>query len=99
LYALMLRIGVKCEIHSCSIEFMKECLKEFYTLDDIKSFENAFGARIDLQYYSNRPVDKKIIDESRKNCKTFFIKTKTIISTIREEQIQSIRKKLTTKHK
>ena len=78
---------------------MKECLKEFYTLEDIKGFEEAFGARIDLQYYSNRPVDKKVIDNSRKNCKTFFIKTKTILSTIREERITSIRKKLNIKHK
>jgi len=78
---------------------MKEYLKEFYTLDDIKSFENAFCVRIDLQYYSNRPVNKKVIDESKKNCKIFFIKTKNILSTIREEQIQSIRKKLVIKHK
>jgi uncharacterized protein (UPF0332 family) len=99
LYALMLRIGVKCEIHSCSIEFMKECLKEFYTLEDIKGFEEAFGARIDLQYYSNRPVDKKVIENSRKNCKAFFIKTKNILSTIREEQITVIRKRLNIKHK
>jgi len=61
LYALMLRVGVKCEIHSCSIEFMKECLKEFYNIEDIRGFEDAFGARIDLQYYSNRPVNQKVI--------------------------------------
>jgi len=99
LYALMLRIGIKCEIHSCSIEFMKECLKEFYTAEDVKGFEESFSARIDLQYYSNRPVDEKIITNSSKNCKIFFIKTKNILSRIREEQINSIRKKFTTKNK
>lgn len=99
LYALMQRIGVKCEIHSCSIEFMKECLREFYNLEDIKNFESAFTARIDLQYYSNRPVDKNIIKNSRKNCKIFFVKTKSILSTLREEQIQKIRTELTIKYK
>jgi uncharacterized protein (UPF0332 family) len=95
----MLRIGIKCEIHSCSIEFMKECLKEFYNAEDIRNFEESFSARIDLQYYSNRPVNEKIITNSSKNCKIFFIKTKNILSRIREEQINSIRKKFTTKNK
>src|SRR3989344_1475983 len=35
LYSLMLRIGVKCEIHSCSLEFMKQYLNEFYNQIDI----------------------------------------------------------------
>ncbi|MFA6072819.1 MAG: hypothetical protein WC758_01790 [Candidatus Woesearchaeota archaeon] len=94
LYALMQRIGVKCEIHSCSIEFMNEYLKEFYDAEDIKEFELAFIARIDLQYYSNRSVDKAIIENSRKNCKLFYVKTKDILSKLREEQIQKIRKAL-----
>jgi uncharacterized protein (UPF0332 family) len=99
LYALMQHIGVKCEIHSCSIEFMKECLNDFYTSDEINDFESAFISRIDLQYYANRPVDKKIIEKSRKNCKLFFIKTKSILSTLREEQIRKIRNSLTIKNK
>lgn len=35
LYSLMLRIGVKCEIHSCSLEFMKQFLTKFYNEKDI----------------------------------------------------------------
>ena len=79
LYALMLKIGVKCEIHSCSIEFMKEFLKDFYNDGDLQNFENAFTARIDLQYYSDRPVGRENIEQSKKYCKIFFIKTKDII--------------------
>lgn len=96
LYALMLKIGVKCEIHSCSIAFMKELLGEFYTVDDIRHFEDAFNARKDLQYYADRPVDKKIVNESKRYCKIFFIKTKDITTKITEKQIQQIRKSLTT---
>ncbi len=29
LYSLMMRIGIKCEIHSCSLEFMKQHLSSF----------------------------------------------------------------------
>lgn len=48
LYSLMLRIGIKCEIHSCSIEFMKSYLKMFYSKKDIDMFDKAFYARINL---------------------------------------------------
>ncbi len=30
IYAVMMKIGVKCEIHSCSIEFMKQFLSKYY---------------------------------------------------------------------
>ena len=94
LYALMLRLGVKCEIHSCSLEFMNVLLMDFYGLKDREMIEKAFSARIDLQYYANRPVDKVIIEETKKYCKDFYLKTKDILARITEEQIKVIRTKL-----
>lgn len=94
LYALMLRIGVRCEIHSCSIEFMKKFLTGFYSSKDIENIEKAFSARIDLQYYANRPVDKSVIKNIKKYCKDFFIKTKNILLKITESQIKEIRDRL-----
>lgn len=91
LYSVMMGLGVKCEIHSCSIEFMKSFLTEFYNNKDIEMMQKAFSARIDLQYYSNRPVDAKIIDEIKKYSIRFFIKTKDILSNITEKQIKGIR--------
>jgi uncharacterized protein (UPF0332 family) len=94
LYALMLRIGVKCGIHSCSIGFMKKHLSELYSKIDIEMFEKSFSARIDLQYYSNRPVDDGVINETKKYCVDFFVKTKDILSKIGEEEINEIRRGL-----
>ena len=53
----------------------------------------AFSARIDLQYYADRPVEKSIIDETKSYCKVFFIKTKDILARITEEQVVGIRSK------
>lgn len=39
LYALMLRIGVKCEIHSCSLQFMREFLSVYYSTNDYLMIE------------------------------------------------------------
>src|SRR3989344_1171955 len=94
LYSLMLHIGIKCEIHSCSIEFMKKYLHIFYDKKDAEMMEKAFSARIDLQYYSNRPVDSKVIEETKKHCTEFFIKIKDILLKISEPQIKSIRESL-----
>lgn len=94
LYSLMIMMGIKCEIHSCSIEFMKQYLKDYYDEKDIRMIEKAFSARIDLQYYANRPVDSRIIEEIRHYCKDFYIKTKDILYKITEDQIKNIRKKL-----
>ena len=90
----MMRIGIKCEIHSCSLAFMKKYLSIFYNKKDSEMIEQAFSARIDLQYYADRPVDSKIIEETKKYCKTFFVKTKDILSKITEEQVKNIREAL-----
>jgi uncharacterized protein (UPF0332 family) len=94
LYSLMMRIGVKCEIHSCSLEFMKHFLSKFYDERDVKMINKAFNARIDLQYYPDRPVDKRDLEEIKKYCKHFFIKTKDILSLITEDDIGKLRKNL-----
>ncbi len=94
LYSLMLRIGIKCEIHSCSIAFMKKYLAIFYDKKDVEMIEKSFSARIDLQYYANRPVDKQVIEETKRYCKTYFIKTKDVLAEITEEQIKNIREAL-----
>lgn len=94
LYALMIRIGINCEIHSCSLEFMKQLLRDFYSDKDIEMINKAFGARINLQYYANRPVDSKVIEQTKSYCSGFFVKTKDIMKDISESQIRSIRNKL-----
>ncbi|MEK6968156.1 MAG: hypothetical protein AABX51_06000 [Nanoarchaeota archaeon] len=91
LYSLMLRIGVKCEIHSCSLRFMNAFLEDFYDPKDNEMIEKAFSARKDLQYYADRPVDDEKIRQIKKYCKDFFIKTKDISARITDAQIREIR--------
>ena len=94
LYALMMRIGVKCEIHTCSLEFMKQMLTEFYSVEDVEAINSAFSARTDLQYYANRPVEPVIIQRNKKYSKDFYIKSKDVLSRITERQIDAIRQRL-----
>ena len=90
----MLRIGIKCEIHSCSLAFMRECLGAFYTSHDTDMIAKAFSARIDLQYYANRPVNQEVIEKVKDYCSGFYIKTKDTISSLREGDIDQIRENI-----
>lgn len=35
LYSILMKIGVKCEIHSCTLEFAKHFLKEYFSEDEL----------------------------------------------------------------
>jgi uncharacterized protein (UPF0332 family) len=94
LYALMLRIGIKSEIHSCSIAFMEKYLSRFYDSDDVSMMKRAFSARINLQYYANRPVDEDTISQVKGYCKRFFLKTRDILVRIKESDVYEIRESL-----
>ena len=92
-YSLMMKVGVKCEIHSCSLEFMKLFFGDFYGEEDVEVIKRGFSLRGDLQYYPDRLVSDKDLSELREGAIDFFIKTKGIISMISEKQIMEIRDK------
>ena len=58
-YALLMKIGIKSEIHSCTIEVIKLLEQEkFLDFTFSKILEDDKELRIDNQYYlKNRPVD------------------------------------------
>jgi uncharacterized protein (UPF0332 family) len=94
LYAIMQKIGVKCEIHSCSIEFMKSFLNDFYLNEDFELIETAFSLRNLLQYYVGKNANKNEVSLVWNNAYDFFVKSREIVSKLNELQIKQIRRKL-----
>ena len=94
LYAIMMKIGVKCEIHSCSLEFMDYFFRDFYSEEDIKIIKKAFNLRNIAQYYPDRILDKKESDFIIYNAPLFFNKSKEIMERINENDIKEIRGKI-----
>lgn len=92
LYSLLMMIGVKCEIHSCTIEFAKRFLKEYFSAEDFKLIDKAFSARIDSQYYVNREVPDENYALIIKKTPAFLVKCKNIV--IEQEDIDKIREQL-----
>lgn len=93
LYSVLTRIGVKCEIHSCTIEFAKRFLKEFFSEEELNLVEDSLKARIDSQYYVDRTVPDEQYDNMIKKAPEFLVKCKSILIKLNEEKINEIRKK------
>src|SRR3989338_9662007 len=88
-YSLLMKIGIKSEIHSCTIEIIQLLEKEkIIDFEFSKLLEEDKELRIDNQYYlKNRPVhfdSKKLSD--------ILLKVREILDTLRDADIQKIRK-------
>ena len=91
LYAILMRIGIKCEIHSCTLKFMEEFLSEFYSKEDIELINKAFDCRNTIQYYVDRVVKKADSDFIILKAPFFHSKSKEILAKLNENQIRKIR--------
>ena len=94
LYAVCMRFGVKCEIHSCTIEFMKKALIEYYSKEDIKIIKKAFDARNIAQYYVDKIVLKEDSDYIMEKAPLWRNKSKEILAKINEKDVKEIREKI-----
>ena len=85
-YALLMKCGIRCEIHDCSLKLM-----ELFGFDssEIEYLKKLKGDRIQAQYYLKN-IELK--DES--NVKKFILKCKTLLSDLDSEKIEGIRAKL-----
>lgn len=88
-YSLLMKIGVKSEIHSCTIEIIKLLEKEkIVDFEFSKSLEEDKELRIDNQYYlKNKPVDF-----DSKKLSEILLKIRNILDTITDADIKRIRK-------
>lgn len=92
IYSLLMKIGVKCEIHSCTIEFAKRFLKDYFLSEDFELIDKAFSARIDSQYYVDREVPNKNYHFIIKKTPEFLVKCKNIL--LEQKEIEHIRNEI-----
>jgi uncharacterized protein (UPF0332 family) len=88
IYALLQKIGIKCEIHDCTIEIAK-LLEEIKIIPEgySKKLEDDKELRIDNQYYlKNRPVDINVRELSE-----FILTIKNKVNSITLNEINKAR--------
>ena len=94
LYSILMKIGVKCEIHSCTLEFMKKLLSNYYTGEDMKTISKSFDLREIAQYPVGEIADTKESGFIMAKAPFFVNKSKEIITRINENDINRLRKTL-----
>ncbi len=99
LYAILIRTGIKCEIHSCTLEFAKQFLKDFFSPEEIEFLSDSLKARIDAQYDVNRNVPDTQFNEMVKRAPEFFVKSKSVLEKLDEKKIIDIRNMLKERFK
>ncbi len=90
-YSILAKIGIKCEIHSCTIEMMNYL---DFSEEDKKKIKKAFDMRNILQYYVDKIVDDADINFLINNVPSFVSSSKDILESLNEEDIKQIRNKI-----
>ena len=84
LYALLMKAGIKCEIHDCTIEVMGLF---GFNASEVKYLRELKEDRIQVQYYL-----KEIVLEDELGVKKFILRCKTLLNNLGSEKIEMIRK-------
>ncbi len=90
LYSILQKLGIKCEIHECSIEIFKVIIKEIKFEIKEGSFSKLIslkGKRVGVQYYLEKP--EEINEKERAEV---MLAGRQVFAQITKEQINSIRK-------
>jgi len=86
LYSILMKCGIKSEIHDCSIKLM--ALFDF-SEEEIEFMVKLNKKRIDTQYYL-----KKVILEDDLAIKKFILKCELILDELKDKSINEVRRAL-----
>lgn len=86
LYAILMKCGVKCEIHDCTIELMHIFDFNESEIDFVRELKSS---RIKVQYYL-----KEVALGNEMLIKKFVLKCKTILQSLSAADIERIRRAL-----
>lgn len=94
LYAILMRIGIKSEIHACTVDFVSEYLNEFFDKEEIELIEDSLKARIDVQYYIDKDVPDELYNKLIEFAPHLLIKSKSILAKLTEKKITFLREEI-----
>jgi uncharacterized protein (UPF0332 family) len=91
-YALLSKIGVKCEIHDCTITLFEHLFCDSVPRESIKDLRNSKEDRVETQYYTHEiSVD---LEQVKKKTKKFVLEIENVIDGLNSEKIEELQKRL-----
>ncbi len=95
LYALLMKIGIKSEIHDCTINLAKLLSNNGILTDTlVEDIAKAKQTRIDTQYYVEKEQNPKTIKRQVEAARQFVLETEKTIEHLTPQQISNIRAQL-----
>lgn len=91
-YALLSKVGVKCEIHDCTIALFEYLFGNVVQKGMVEEIKLAKEDRVESQYY----VKEGRVDliETTKKTKNFVLEVERIIDNLDQQQVTNLRQKL-----
>ncbi len=95
LYALLMKMGVKSEIHDCSIAVARLLAREGILIENlVNDISQAKEMRVDVQYYVTKELEQGKVRRNVESTRKFVLEIEKAIENITTEQIESIRNTL-----
>lgn len=95
LYALLMKLGVKSEIHDCSIAVARLLAREgILTENLVNDISQAKEMRVDVQYYVTKELEQGKVRRNVESARKFVLEIEKAIENTTTEQIESIRNTL-----
>ena len=90
-YSVLMKIGIKCEIHDCTISLMQFIENEgIVEKGTAKILEKDKELRIDNQYY----LKNKLVDIDFDKLSNFLLSIRKSLDQLNKEKIEDLRKKI-----
>ncbi len=95
LYALLMKLGIKSEIHDCSIAIARLLARNgILRRNLVAGISKAKETRIDVQYYVTKELEQEKIRGDVKSARKFVLELEKTIESITTSQIKSVRNQL-----
>lgn len=92
LYALLMKMGIKSEIHDCSIAIAKMLAEKGILSENlVNDIATSKQIRIDTQYYVERELNQTEIKRNVENARKFVLEVEKVIENLTHHQIETIR--------
>lgn len=93
-YALLSRIGIKCEIHDCTLALFEYLFSNTIPANFVQDLQQSKDDRVDAQYYTQaiQINQKKILDDTT----NFVLEIQKIIDKLTPTEIVALKGKVTS---
>lgn len=91
-YSLLSKIGVKCEIHDCTITLFEYLFCDRIPKEVIKNLRESKADRVELQYYTQQ-IDMDL-EQVKEGTKKFVLEIENVADGLNSEIITELQKRL-----